>query len=112
MREPPKLLVNKPKKSQLKKVEQPCSTPSSASTATALAAPPAQVPKESLARRYKFLWPLLLAVNFSVGAYLFMRTKKKDVEIDEEKKDVSTSSIACQVSTTRAHSRGSTTRAF
>ncbi|GAA0141324.1 hypothetical protein LIER_35371 [Lithospermum erythrorhizon] len=89
MSEPPKLLVNKPKKSQLKKVEQPCSTPSSASTATAWRL-------LQFRRRYKFLWPVLLAVNFSVGAYLFMRTKKKDVEIDEEKKDVSTSSIACQ----------------
>lgn len=29
--------------------------------------PPPQPPKESFARRYKFLWPLLLAVNFTVG---------------------------------------------
>ncbi|XVF26946.1 hypothetical protein REPUB_Repub14bG0064000 [Reevesia pubescens] len=46
--------------------------------------PPPQPPKESFARRYKFLWPLLLAVNFTVGAYLFMRTKKKDTSITEE----------------------------
>ncbi|XVE72373.1 hypothetical protein DITRI_Ditri11bG0034300 [Diplodiscus trichospermus] len=47
-------------------------------------APAPQPPKESFARRYKFLWPLLLAVNFTVGAYLFMRTKKKDTGITEE----------------------------
>ncbi|KAG9151024.1 hypothetical protein Leryth_003132 [Lithospermum erythrorhizon] len=38
------------------------------------------------------LWPLLIVVNISVGAYLFMRTKKKDVGPDEEVKDVSNSS--------------------
>lgn len=31
--------------------------------------PPPQPPKESFARRYKFLWPLLLAVNFTVGGH-------------------------------------------
>ncbi|XWS18881.1 hypothetical protein CRYUN_Cryun32bG0082800 [Craigia yunnanensis] len=45
--------------------------------------PPPQPPKDSFARRYKFLWPLLLAVNFTVGAYLFTRTKKKDTSITE-----------------------------
>lgn len=30
-------------------------------------APLLQPPKESFARRYKFMWPLLLAVNFTAG---------------------------------------------
>ncbi|XP_009598350.1 uncharacterized protein LOC107830192 [Nicotiana tabacum] len=46
---------------------------------SATAPPPPLPPKESLVRRYKFLWPMILAVNLSVGAYLFLRTKKKDV---------------------------------
>nr|POE55873.1 hypothetical protein CFP56_48566 [Quercus suber] len=48
------------------------------------ALPPQPPPKESLARRYKFLWPLLVAVNLAVGAYLFVRTKKKVEHIEEE----------------------------
>ncbi|GAA0178627.1 hypothetical protein LIER_29865 [Lithospermum erythrorhizon] len=87
MSEPPKLLVNKPKKSQLKQVEQPTPPPSSAPHSA-----PAEPVKDSFGRRYKFLWPLLIVVNISVGAYLFMRTKKKDVGPDEEVKDVSNSS--------------------
>jgi hypothetical protein len=31
------------------------------------APPPQPPPKESFARRYKFLWPMLLAVNLAVG---------------------------------------------
>ncbi|PSS07355.1 Beta-mannosyltransferase [Actinidia chinensis var. chinensis] len=46
--------------------------------------PPPQPPRESFARRYKFVWPLLLTVNIAVGAYLFMRTKKKDTDTQEE----------------------------
>ncbi|CAN6441758.1 unnamed protein product [Victoria cruziana] len=38
----------------------------------------AQVPKESAARRYKFVWPVLLAVNVAIGAYLFLNANKKD----------------------------------
>ncbi|KAJ0815496.1 hypothetical protein HanPSC8_Chr17g0798191 [Helianthus annuus] len=81
--ETPKLYVHKPKKAQLKKhlQQQSRSSPSpspapvtasssssmaSQSTASSSRLPPTP-PKESLARRYKFLWPLLLAVNFSVG---------------------------------------------
>ncbi|XP_039041139.1 uncharacterized protein LOC120179674 [Hibiscus syriacus] len=60
--------------------------------------PPPQPPRKSFARRYKFLWPLLLAVNFTVGAYLFMRTKKKDSSITGEDVDssppVSTTTVA------------------
>ncbi|MCD7453823.1 hypothetical protein HAX54_022283 [Datura stramonium] len=91
----PKLYVNKPKKAQLKQQQQqkasaptpapPSSSSSMASsTAAGSAAPPPQPPKESFIRRYKYIWPMLLAVNFSIGAYLFMRTKKKDVGTDEE----------------------------
>ncbi|KAI3524998.1 hypothetical protein L1887_03669 [Cichorium endivia] len=106
--ESPKLYVHKPKKAQLKKHLQQQSRPSpsltptpslspspvSSSSAPAMASQsitatssssrvPPPPPKESFARRYKFLWPLLLAVNFSIGAYLFMRTKKKE-GIEEE----------------------------
>ncbi|XP_024979878.1 uncharacterized protein LOC112516872 [Cynara cardunculus var. scolymus] len=98
--ETPKLYVHKPKKAQLKKhlqqqqQQQSRPSPSPVSSSSSMASqsttvssssssvPPAP-PKESFARRYRFLWPLLLAVNFSVGAYLFMRTKKKE-NIEEE----------------------------
>lgn len=87
----PKLHINKPKKAQLKQYQQqqassptPASAPGSSSSSTGGgAAPRPQPPKESFIRRYKFLWPMLLAVNFSIGAYLFMRTKKKDVGSEE-----------------------------
>ncbi|GJY48065.1 hypothetical protein Tco_0438021 [Tanacetum coccineum] len=92
----PKLYIHKPKKALLKKHLQQQSRPS---PSTAAPPPPPVVPpkpttisstatpKESFARRYRFMWPLLLAVNFSVGgsdkqSYLFMRTKKKE-NIDE-----------------------------
>ncbi|KAI3786167.1 hypothetical protein L1987_45299 [Smallanthus sonchifolius] len=46
--------------------------------------PPPPPPKESLGRRYKFIWPLLIAVNFSIGAYLYTRTNKEEnTEVDE-----------------------------
>ncbi|CAN4089079.1 unnamed protein product [Withania somnifera] len=85
----PKLYVNKPKKSQLKQQQASSPTPvppsSIASSSMAVSSdPPPQPPKESFIRRYKYLWPMLLAVNFSIGAYLFMRTKKKDVGTEEE----------------------------
>ncbi|KAK7854691.1 hypothetical protein CFP56_031049 [Quercus suber] len=50
------------------------------------ALPPQPPPKESFARRYKFLWPMLMAVNLAIGAYLFVETKKKDEHIEEEEK--------------------------
>ncbi|OMO66308.1 hypothetical protein COLO4_30652 [Corchorus olitorius] len=77
------------------------STSSSAAASYTMSAPPPppQPPKESFARRYKFLWPLLLAVNLSVGAYLFIRTnKKKDTSITEE--DVAKDVGSTPVSTT------------
>ncbi|KAK8465064.1 hypothetical protein PHAVU_010G139500 [Phaseolus vulgaris] len=50
--------------------------------------PPPPPPKEPFVRRYKFVWPILLAVNLGVGAYLFLGTKKKDIG-EEEEQDVS-----------------------
>lgn len=46
------------------------------STSTGAAAPPPPPPlplpqKESFVRRYRFLWPLLLVVNFSIGGIYF-----------------------------------------
>ncbi|XP_068304065.1 uncharacterized protein [Pyrus communis] len=99
----PKLYANKPKKAQLKEFQdqhkgKDCSSLSSPTMAAAQAssAPPPQPPKESFARRYKFLWPLLLTVNLGVGAYLFMRTKRKDVEENV----IATVSTTAQTTTT------------
>ncbi|KAA8541693.1 hypothetical protein F0562_022845 [Nyssa sinensis] len=89
--EGPKLYTNKPKKARLTKYQQqqqasPLPSSSSSSMGTEPSSktppppppPPPELPKESFARRYKFLWPLLLAVNFTIGAYLFTRTKSKE----------------------------------
>nr|XP_043625252.1 spastin [Erigeron canadensis] len=102
--EAPKLYIHKPKKSKLKKHHQMQPSPATAGSSAAAAPPRPPIvppappivppappivppapptispapPKESFARRYKFMWPLLLAVNFSIGAYLFMRTKNKE----------------------------------
>jgi len=85
MSEGPKLFTNKPKKSQLKPVSpQSSSSSSMAQPSSHTPPPPLEPPRESFARRYKFVWPLLLALNLSVGAYLFMRTKKKDMGVEEE----------------------------
>ncbi|XP_057455240.1 uncharacterized protein LOC130746578 [Lotus japonicus] len=84
----PKLYNHKPRKAQLKqsKGQHKFSSPPGMGTQTT-APPPPPPPKESFARRYKYLWPMLLAVNLGVGAYLFVRTKKKD--IGEEEQDAS-----------------------
>ncbi|XP_050133722.1 uncharacterized protein LOC126609838 isoform X2 [Malus sylvestris] len=99
----PKLYANKPKKAQLKKFQdqhkgKDFSSPLSPTMAAAQASspPPPQPPKESFARRYKFLWPLLLTVNLGVGAYLFMRTKRKDIEENV----IATVSTTAQTTTT------------
>ncbi|KAL0010124.1 hypothetical protein SO802_005232 [Lithocarpus litseifolius] len=78
---------------------QRVSSPSAMDTHGSSALPPQPPPKESFARRYKFLWPMLVAVNLAVGglrkkkwsvkedfrgAYLFVQTKKKDEHIIEE----------------------------
>ncbi|XP_059303111.1 uncharacterized protein LOC132055355 [Lycium ferocissimum] len=95
----PKLYVNKPKKAQLKQNQQQHASsptpPPPTSSMTSSTPPPPQPPKESFIRRYKYLWPMLLAVNFSIGAYLFMRTKKKDVGTEEgEMLDVPAASVS------------------
>ncbi|ESQ29964.1 hypothetical protein EUTSA_v10011806mg [Eutrema salsugineum] len=56
--------------------------------------PPPPPPKESFARRYKFVWPLLLTVNLAVGGYLFFRTKKKDIDPENEEIAAKSGSVA------------------
>ncbi|KAH9611274.1 hypothetical protein KSS87_008947 [Heliosperma pusillum] len=102
MEESPKLYVNKPKKAQMKQVKGNDAKSSIKTSSSAISSyystgsssngggngggvsKPPEIPKESFAKRYKYLWPLLLTVNLAVGAYLFMRTKKKDAPIEEE----------------------------
>ncbi|XP_057504478.1 uncharacterized protein LOC130787986 isoform X1 [Actinidia eriantha] len=91
MSEGPKLYTNKPKRAQLKQREEGSPPPPPPSSSSLMGTPPpsktpppSQPPRESFARRYKFVWPLLLTVNIAVGAYLFMRTKKKDTDTEEE----------------------------
>ncbi|KAL8265538.1 hypothetical protein R6Q59_023668 [Mikania micrantha] len=47
--------------------------------------PPAQPPKESVVRGYKFFWRLLLISNFALGAYIFTRPRKKDATKKDKK---------------------------
>ncbi|CAL0326055.1 unnamed protein product [Lupinus luteus] len=92
MSETPKLFTNKPRKEHLKQFRaQHKPSPMPTSTAppppppsTPPPPPPPQPPKESFARRYKFLWPMLLAANLGVGVYFFMRTKNKDTTVEEK----------------------------
>ncbi|XP_058069279.1 uncharacterized protein LOC131218627 isoform X2 [Magnolia sinica] len=83
MSDGPKLYTTKPKKGQLKQKAKDFSTPAPNPSAMGPIPPPTP-PKESFARRYKFVWPLLLAVNLAVGGYLFMRTKKKDTGAEDD----------------------------
>ncbi|XP_026399484.1 uncharacterized protein LOC113295358 [Papaver somniferum] len=113
----PKLYSNKPKKSQLKKTMSslptggpnpppppPSAAAGGAATTTASTSgsysgfPPH---KESFARRYKFVWPILLTVNLGIGAYLFVRSgqKKRLVAEDDE---VAASAPSSATSTTTA----------
>ncbi|XP_042500995.1 uncharacterized protein LOC122078876 [Macadamia integrifolia] len=100
----PKLYTTKPKKAHLKqhRAKEFSSPPSMETPTAAPPPPPTQLPKESFAKRYKFLWPLLLTVNLAVGAYLFMRTKKKDIgtEDGETAVDVPSTPIATTTTTT------------
>ncbi|KAF9600989.1 hypothetical protein IFM89_014974 [Coptis chinensis] len=91
--EGPKLYATKPKKSQVKQYQQTASTtapnPMEPPTPTP---PPSSAANQSFARRYKYVWPLLLTVNLGIGelismvsrasllfnAYLFLRTNKKE----------------------------------
>ncbi|KAI3766461.1 hypothetical protein L2E82_16519 [Cichorium intybus] len=66
-------------------------TQSATSASSSSNIPPPPPPKESLGRRYKFIWPLLLAVNFSIGAYLFTRTNKEEKTEEEVPSTVVTS---------------------
>ncbi|KAH1237763.1 hypothetical protein HKD37_08G022281 [Glycine soja] len=83
---PPKLYTNKPRKAQLKQFrgQQKSNGFSSPAAMDTHAATPPPPPKEPFIRRYKFVWPVLLAVNLGVGAYLFMGTKKKDTGEEEQ----------------------------
>ncbi|XP_050873999.1 uncharacterized protein LOC127076399 [Lathyrus oleraceus] len=89
----PKLYAHKPRKAQLKQFRgqhkpKEFSSPPVMGTQTAtLPPPPPPPPKESFIRRYKFLWPMLLAVNLGVGVYLFARTSTKKKDAAEEEKD-------------------------
>ncbi|XP_071711929.1 uncharacterized protein [Rutidosis leptorrhynchoides] len=40
--------------------------------------PPPLPPTESVGRRSKFIWPLLIAASVSIGAYLYMKTNKDE----------------------------------
>ncbi|EPS59479.1 hypothetical protein M569_15329 [Genlisea aurea] len=39
--------------------------------------PPQPIQKEPFIRRYRFLWPVVLAVNLGIGAYVLVRTTSK-----------------------------------
>ncbi|XP_049370333.1 uncharacterized protein LOC125835247 [Solanum verrucosum] len=78
------------------------STSTSTSTPVGSAAAPPPPPKESFLRRNKFIFPMFLAVNLSVGAYIFMN-KKKDVGTEAgEVSDVPSSSVSSTVAEKQA----------
>ncbi|KAF8393530.1 hypothetical protein HHK36_021774 [Tetracentron sinense] len=85
-----------PKKSQLKQQQKASDFSRPPSMEAPSSPPPPQPPKDSFARRYKFFWPLLLTVNLALGAYLFVREKKKDtgVKDGEAAADVPSTPIA------------------
>ncbi|XP_075636830.1 uncharacterized protein LOC142609079 [Castanea sativa] len=47
--------------------------------------PPPLPPKESLIKRYKLIWRLLLNANLALGAYMFVRASRKDSGIVNSK---------------------------
>ncbi|KAG2328113.1 hypothetical protein Bca4012_037151 [Brassica carinata] len=55
---------------------------------------PPPPPQPSKARRYKYVWPLLLTVNLAVGGYLFLRTKRKDIDPTSEEISAKSGSVA------------------
>ncbi|XP_027336905.1 uncharacterized protein LOC113850537 [Abrus precatorius] len=103
---PPKLYANKPRKAQLKQFRgQHKSNEFSSPAAMGHTTTPPPPPKEPFVRRYKFLWPMLLAVNLGVGAYLFMRTNKKDTgEKEQDSSPVSTKDVTAHVAETSVSS--------
>ncbi|KAJ9167948.1 hypothetical protein P3X46_019535 [Hevea brasiliensis] len=42
-------------------------------------------PKESLIKRYKPIWRILLISNLALGAYMFAKARKKNLNIEERK---------------------------
>ncbi|KAI9109481.1 hypothetical protein K1719_019535 [Acacia pycnantha] len=91
--EGPKLYTNKPRKEQLKQARdqqkaKEFSSPMSSSSSSAMGTQqqPPPPPKESFLRRYRFVVPMVLAINLAIGAYLFVRTKKKDIPVEEEQR--------------------------
>ncbi|KAK9148978.1 hypothetical protein Scep_007735 [Stephania cephalantha] len=115
----PKLYTNKPKKPQLKQqrksdlsssASNPMASSSSSSTTTTTTTtttptssssssglPP---PKESLARRFKFVWPILLTLNLGIGAYVYLSASKKDQDAkDAEETATEVPSTPAAVST-------------
>ncbi|KAG9455707.1 hypothetical protein H6P81_000215 [Aristolochia fimbriata] len=89
--EGPKLYDQKPRKGQPKPKNYTIApTPPPTPTKMASAETPVPPPKESFARRYKFVWPVLLAVNLALGGYLFLRTRKKDEDEDISEKTIPT----------------------
>ncbi|XP_057501606.1 uncharacterized protein LOC130785439 [Actinidia eriantha] len=46
---------------------------------------PDQPPKQSLTQRSKVVWRLLLVSNLALGAYMFVRARKKDIAVEESK---------------------------
>ena len=58
------------KKAKLSKPSSSCASAGMGSHSTTTAtAPPPPPPKEPFVRRYKFVWPMLLAVNLAVGGH-------------------------------------------
>ncbi|XP_031480879.1 uncharacterized protein LOC116250980 isoform X2 [Nymphaea colorata] len=97
MSEQPRLYTHKPRKGQIKpknevgqSVSQPSTNPPRPAappptkTSTTTTAAAVSAPKETFARRYKFVWPVLLMVNLAVGVSIFWRTRKMDYHDAEE----------------------------
>ncbi|XXG48389.1 hypothetical protein AAC387_Pa02g2855 [Persea americana] len=82
--DPPKLYTNKPKKGQLKAKAKDFSLPAP-NPSPSMAQSPSAPPKDSFFRRNKFVWPLILTVNVAVGAYLYVTTRKKSTDLEDDK---------------------------
>ncbi|KAF3439595.1 hypothetical protein FNV43_RR17873 [Rhamnella rubrinervis] len=50
-----------------------------------LPSPPPLPPKESVTKRYKLIWRVLLISNLALGAYMFARARRKDMDIANSK---------------------------
>ncbi|KAF6152241.1 hypothetical protein GIB67_005895 [Kingdonia uniflora] len=115
----PKLYNTKPKKSQLKQQQQQQQQRSQEFTISPLKpkmesqppTPPLPHVKDSFARRYKFVWPVLLTVNLVIGGcdvvwgvgihgYIFVRGKKKDHVVEDDKVAVAVDAPSASVVTT------------